>query len=221
MYVHLIRQRTRRPLQSAIAYKKCTTVPYRWGAFSWFPSLSVSIHTSSSSYCYAPLRTLLTYRNLKHSHIYNNLETNQSIRSITPLEKGLEKECGKIDIYVRTSDVRRLSDFQMWQVSTTQLSEGGWQWRQRMIRNYISSRHIGLNSGWLICYLYYWGGSRRFGLRLLGYRPIHLDRVYVCTLASALILTRPTCVSESHRQRPFSLHSHWLWDPACMYVCSS
>jgi undecaprenyl pyrophosphate synthase len=59
----------------------------------------------------------LTNRNLTHSHIYNNLETNQSIRSITPLAKGLEKECGKIDIYVRTSDVRRLSDFQMWQVS--------------------------------------------------------------------------------------------------------
>jgi ditrans,polycis-polyprenyl diphosphate synthase len=60
---------------------------------------------------------MLTNRNLTHSHIYNNLETNQSIRSITPLAKGLEKECGKIDIYVRTSDVRRLSDFQMWQVS--------------------------------------------------------------------------------------------------------
>jgi ditrans,polycis-polyprenyl diphosphate synthase len=66
---------------------------------------------------------MLTDRNLTHSHMYNNLETNQSIRSITPLEKGLEKECGKIDIYVRTSDVRRLSDFQMWQVSTDSMRD--------------------------------------------------------------------------------------------------
>lgn len=58
----------------------------------------------------------LTIRNLTHSHIYKTLETCRSIKSITPLQEA-EEEYGKIDIYVRTSDVRRLSDFQMWQVS--------------------------------------------------------------------------------------------------------
>ena len=92
-------------------------------------AISLTLFSSrlSPSISYIPSRRghILTHRNLTHSHVYNNLETNQSICSITPLKKGLEKERGKIDIYVRTSDVRRLSDFQMWQVSTTQLSEGG------------------------------------------------------------------------------------------------
>lgn len=54
-------------------------------------------------------------RNMSHERIYRNLETCRSIEGVT---RSLEEDHGIVDIYVRTSDVRRLSDFQMWQVRT-------------------------------------------------------------------------------------------------------
>jgi len=50
-------------------------------------------------------------QNVTHQRIFSNLETTQSIASIS---QQIE-DCGKIDIFVRTSNVKRLSDFQMWQ----------------------------------------------------------------------------------------------------------
>lgn len=80
------------------------TLPLRW----------VGLLRSSSMLLSDSRLDANTARNLTHSHIYQNLQTCQSIESVA---SRLEADVGKIDIYVRTSDVRRLSDFQMWQVS--------------------------------------------------------------------------------------------------------
>lgn len=137
MFVHLIQLETKRQQRSGIVYRRYTTARCHYGmslsiSFSLllplllFPLISICF---IYPYCHFfsqlddARRIKLTNRNLTHSHIYKNLETNQSIRSVTPRNE-LEKECGKIDIYVRTSDVRRLSDFQMWQVSSSSIPPG-------------------------------------------------------------------------------------------------
>ncbi|RSH91079.1 cis-prenyltransferase [Saitozyma podzolica] len=51
--------------------------------------------------------------------IFNNLETCRAVVSLgdLPPDPRLELEGGKLDILVRTSNVKRLSDFMMWQAS--------------------------------------------------------------------------------------------------------
>lgn len=68
-------------------------------------------------------------RHLEQERIYRNLETCKNVAGVTlsahhSPERDIEAECGKVDIFVRTSDVRRLSDFQMWQVSPLGINHG-------------------------------------------------------------------------------------------------
>lgn len=55
-------------------------------------------------------------RHIDQDCIYNHLETCQTISGVSESEDDTEADCGKIDIFVRTSNVKRLSDFLMWQV---------------------------------------------------------------------------------------------------------
>ena len=64
--------------------------------------------------------------------------------------------------------------------------------RRGTILSYISSRPIGPNSGSLICYLFYWGGSKKSGLGLLGFSVVTMYllcitcRVLRCSLGASL-----------------------------------
>ncbi|GFZ45140.1 hypothetical protein JCM24511_02866 [Saitozyma sp. JCM 24511] len=58
-------------------------------------------------------------RDITSRRIFNNLETCRAVASLDdpPPDPRLELEGGKLDILVRTSNVKRLSDFMMWQAS--------------------------------------------------------------------------------------------------------
>ena len=62
----------------------------------------------------------LQRRQVKSENIFRNMETCRHIREVRKEPSasfgGDELDGGKLDILVRTSDVKRLSDFMMWQV---------------------------------------------------------------------------------------------------------
>lgn len=55
---------------------------------------------------------------ISNIRVFNALETSQNVSALSnrPPNPSLELEGGKLDILVRTSNVKRLSDFMMWQV---------------------------------------------------------------------------------------------------------
>lgn len=91
------------PLRCVVRKPPYTTSPR-------FPFLALTSHLRPLAHTAG----IDEHRNVTHDRIYRNLETCKSIDAVT---RQAEADSGKIDIYVRTSDVRRLSDFQMWQVS--------------------------------------------------------------------------------------------------------
>ena len=62
----------------------------------------------------------LQLRHVKSENVFRDMETCRHIREVSKgpsaFLNGDELEGGKLDILVRTSDVKRLSDFMMWQV---------------------------------------------------------------------------------------------------------
>lgn len=62
----------------------------------------------------------LNFLDITSANLFRNLETSRHIRDIDS-SRGIsihdQLEGGKLDILVRTSDVKRLSDFMMWQAS--------------------------------------------------------------------------------------------------------
>jgi hypothetical protein len=106
-------------------------------------------------------------RDITSRLIFNNLETCRAVASLgeLPSDSRLELEGGKLDILVRTSNVKRLSDFMMWQVRWFHILH----WlaltspRRPRTPSCISCGPCGQNSGFQTCYLSYSDGSRRCG----------------------------------------------------------
>lgn len=66
------------------------------------------------------IQTFTGCSDITSDKLFRNLETSRNIRDVGGRKGGSlidELDGGKLDILVRTSDVKRLSDFMMWQVS--------------------------------------------------------------------------------------------------------
>jgi hypothetical protein len=106
-------------------------------------------------------------RDITSRRIFNNLETCRAVVSLgdLPPDPRLELEGGKLDILVRTSNVKRLSDFMMWQVRLSHLSN----WlvltspRRPKTPSYTSCGPCGQNLGFQTYCLSFSDGSRRCG----------------------------------------------------------
>lgn len=74
------------------------------------------------------LAMLIDRRDVSATTMFNSLETSQNVSALSKRrpDPAMELEGGKLDILVRTSNVKRLSDFMMWQVSHPTVGMPSW-----------------------------------------------------------------------------------------------